>query len=64
MDFKKKLKLSNVVESYWDMLPLEIKEMILKYKESQELIEWCESFVSRKLCLHIETKVVHRSNSM
>ena len=42
------------MESYWDILPPEIKEMILKYKESQELIEWRESFVSRKLCLHIE----------
>ena len=42
------------MESYWDMLPPELKEMILKYKESQELIEWRESFVSRKLCLHIE----------
>ena len=51
MDLKKKLKLSNVVESYCDMLPPEIKEI----KESQELIEWRESFVSRKLCLQIET---------
>ena len=42
------------MESYWDMLPPEIKEMILKYKESQELIEWRESFASRKLCLHID----------
>ena len=50
MDLKKKLKLSNVVESYCDMLPPEIKEI----KESQELIEWRESFVSRKLCVHIE----------
>ena len=50
MDLKKKLKLSNVVESYCDMLPPEIKEI----KESQELIEWRESFSSRRVCLQIE----------
>ena len=29
-------------------------EIILKYKESQELIEWRESFSSLQMCLQIE----------
>ena len=47
MDIETKLKLLNVVESYWDLLPPEIKDLILKYKESQELIEWRESPASQ-----------------
>ena len=54
MDLEKKLELLNVVESYWDILPPEIKEMILKYKESQELIEWRESFYSLRVRRQIE----------
>ena len=46
MDIETKLKLLDVVESYWDILPPEIKEYILEYKESQELIEWRESVSS------------------
>ena len=46
MDLEKKMELLNVVESYWDMLPPEIQQLILKYKESQELIEWRESYES------------------
>ena len=55
MDLEKKMELLNVVESYWDMLPPEIKEMILKYKQSQELIEWCENFYSLRVRCQIET---------
>ena len=39
MNVRKKMKLSHVFESYWDMLPPEIKEIILQYKESQEAID-------------------------
>ena len=48
------MELLNVVESYWDMLPPEIQQLILKYKESQELIEWRESYRSRILRSDIE----------
>ena len=48
-----KLDLMKRTDSYWMLLPEEIKDMILKYKESQELIEWRESFVSRALCEQI-----------
>ena len=48
-----KLDLMKCTDSYWMLLPEEIKDMILKYKESQELIEWRESFVSRALCEQI-----------
>ena len=48
------MKLLNVVESYWDILPPEIKDLILKYKESQELIVWRESYMSHRICLEIE----------
>ena len=54
MDLEKKLELLNAVESYWDMLPPEMKDLILKYKESQELIEWRENFHSLRLCRQIE----------
>ena len=54
MDIKTKLDLLKYTDSYWMLLPPEIKEMILKYKESQELIEWRESFSSRRVCLQIE----------
>ena len=37
----------------WKLLPPEIKEMILMYKESQELIEWRESASNRALCEQI-----------
>ena len=39
MNVKKKIKLMNVMESYWDMLPPEIHELIIAYKRSQELID-------------------------
>ena len=53
MDLKTKLDLMKHTDSYWMLLPYEIKEVILKYKESQELIEWRESFASRILCRDI-----------
>ena len=53
MNLEKKMELLNIVESYWDLLPPEIQQLILRYKESQELIEWRESHRSRKMCWEI-----------
>ena len=50
MDVETKLTLMKHTNSYWAILPYEITELILKYKESQERIEWRESDVSRALC--------------
>ena len=55
MDNETKMMLLKHVDSYWDILPSEIKEIILKFKQSQELIEWRESPESRELCFDIET---------
>ena len=54
MDIKKKMMLLKYTDSYWTLLPLEIKEMILKYKESHELIERRERNLHRALCEEIE----------
>ena len=53
MDVKTKLALLKQTDSYWELLPEEIKEVILKYRERQELIDWRESEVSRALCVQI-----------
>ena len=39
--------------SYWTLLPVLVKELIVQYKTSQELIEWRESVASRELCEQI-----------
>ena len=39
MNVRKKLKLTHVFESYWDMLPPEIHAMIMAYKRGQEEID-------------------------
>ena len=39
MNVKKKMELSHVMESYWDMLPNEIKDHIVEFKTSQETID-------------------------
>ena len=54
MDLETKLELMKHTDSYWTLLPTEIKEVILNYKERQELIEWRESEVSQALCRQIE----------
>ena len=66
MDIETKMMLLKHVDNYWDILPPEIKEMILKYEESQELIEWRESFYSRRVRRQIEGygQLAHRSYSM
>ena len=53
MDVQTKLTLMKHVDSYWLILPLEIRALIIKYKESQELIELRESNDSRALCQQI-----------
>ena len=53
MDLKTKLQLLKLMDSYWPILPEEIKELILKYRESQELIERRESVSNRALCKQI-----------
>ena len=53
MDVKTKLALLKQTDSYWELLPDEIKEVILKHRERQELIDWRESEVSRALCVQI-----------
>ena len=55
MDNETKRMLLKHVDSYWDMLPPELKELILKFKQSQELIEWRESYLSRELCFDIRS---------
>ena len=40
--------------SYWDRLPEEMKQLIVRYAESQTLIDHRESGRSRELCNEIE----------
>ena len=53
MNVRKKLKLSHVFESYWDMLPLELHEMIMAYKRGQEEIDQERKERMRELCEEI-----------
>ena len=39
MNVKTKVKLMNVIDSYWNLRPPEIHETILMYKRNQELID-------------------------
>ena len=48
------MELLNVVESYWDLLPPEIQQLILEYRDSQKLIEWRERHLSRRMCWEIK----------
>ena len=54
MNVRKKIKLARVFESYWDMLPPEIKELILKYKECQESIDEVKKERMKDLCDEIK----------
>ena len=62
MDIEIKLKLLNIVESYWDLLPPEVQEKILNLKESQELIDWREGVLNRTLCKEIRMYRVLRKD--
>ena len=50
MDVKRKLSLLNTYESYWLMLPSEIKEYIVVLKIRQDMIELRKRQQRRKLC--------------
>ena len=39
MNVKTKVKLMNVMDSYWDLLPPEIHETIMMYKRNQEYFD-------------------------
>ena len=54
MSVRKKMKLTHKFESYWDMLPPDIKEIILQYKESQEAIDEERKMMMRDLCDEIK----------
>ena len=53
MDLETKRELLKWTDSYWDLLPSEIKDLILKYRESQEFIDRRESASNRALCRQI-----------
>ena len=53
MDLETKMELLKLMDSYWTLLAAKIKEIILKYKESQELIDRRESASNRALCRQI-----------
>ena len=50
MNLRKKMKLSHTFESYWDMLPLELHELIMAYKKGQEAIDEDRKRIMRKIC--------------
>ena len=54
MDLETKMELLKLTDSYRTLLPAEIKEIILKYKESQELIDRRESAPNHALCKQIK----------
>ena len=53
MKIETKVHLMTYTDSYWTLLPVVVEELILQYKDSQELIEWRESVTSRELCEQI-----------
>ena len=53
MNVWKKVKLMHVMESYWDMLPSEVHEVILAYKRSQEWIDEERKERMNDLCMEI-----------
>ena len=57
MDVKTKLMLLNHTDSYWTLLPVMVKELILRYRDSQALIEHRESVASRAFCDQIRLYV-------
>ena len=53
MNVKEKVKLMLVMDSYWDMLPLELHDFILMLKRNQELIDLRKEKMMKKLCMEI-----------
>ena len=50
----KKVKLTRVFESYWDMLPPELHEIIIAYKRGQERIDEERKERMKDLCDEIK----------
>ena len=50
MNVRKKMKLSHAFESYWDMLPPELHELIVAFKKGQEEIDRERARMMRKIC--------------
>ena len=53
MDVKTKIKLMHVMDSYWNMLPPELHELILLYKRNQEMIDQEKERIMRELSKEI-----------
>ena len=53
MNVKTKIKLMNVLESYWDMLPPKIQQQVLAYKRCQVLIDEEKKERMKDLCHEI-----------
>ena len=54
INVKTKIKLSNVFESYWDMLPPEVQEYVIALKRSQECIDEERKDRMKDLCSDIK----------
>ena len=48
------MKLYHAFESYWNMVPFEIKEIVFEYKEGQEAIDEERKKRMKDLCREIE----------
>ena len=53
MNVKEKMKLMLVMNSYWDMLPPDLHEIILLYKRNQELIDLKKERIMKELSKEI-----------
>ena len=53
MDLQTKLEWLEWTDTYWDILPVELKDIILEYRKSQEFIDRRESDLNRALCRQI-----------
>ena len=54
MNVRKKVKLTHVFESYWDMLPPELHEIITAHKRGQECIDKERKERMKDLCDEIK----------
>ena len=54
MNVRKKMKLSHTFESYWDILPPALHELIMAYKKGQEEIDEERKKRMKELCREVE----------
>ena len=54
MNVRKKMKFSHTFESYWDMLPPELHELIMTYKKGQEEIDEERKKRMKDLCREVK----------